>query len=65
MPSSKRFSAHPEFDACEETPRMSETIVDVGDRHLANLTALRRELADLAMNARKENRPPEWRPSEL
>ncbi len=44
---------------------MSETTVAMGDRQVANLVALQRELADLATNARKEKRPPKGRPTEM
>jgi hypothetical protein len=36
---------------------VSETTVDSGYRQIANLTALQRELADLATSVRRENRP--------
>lgn len=43
---------------------MSELSLDCGHRQVANLTALQRELADLASNT-KENRPPRERPAEI
>lgn len=44
---------------------MNEITADSGDRQFANLTALQRELADLATQTRKENRPPHKRSGEI
>jgi hypothetical protein len=44
---------------------MNEAIEDLGHRQPANLTALQRELADLATTSRNEFRPPKGRPAEI
>jgi hypothetical protein len=44
---------------------VSEATVDSGYRQIANLTALQRELADLATSVRRDNRPAPGRPAQI